>query len=115
VLLRVLGDHVLRLELSLRIHAELALGEVADVPEGSPDRVVRAEVALQGLGFGRRLHDHERLRHSRNHLFVMRGGGTANGRAASGRRVPASRLRSGMFRSGRLGGRWFPLRVLETR
>ena len=59
VALRVLGDLVHGLEAVLDVDAELALGQVPDVPEGSPDGVIGAQVLLDGLRLCRRFDDDE--------------------------------------------------------
>src|SRR3989449_11753833 len=53
------GD-VFRREAVLDVHAELALGEVADVAHRRFDGIAAAEVLPDGAGLGRRLHDDER-------------------------------------------------------
>ena len=63
----ILGDDVLGREAVVDVDAELALagviGQVADVPVGSQDTVIVAEVALDRPCLGGRLDDHEVLRH----------------------------------------------------
>ena len=62
-------DHVLRGEVVVDVHAELALagilGQVADVAVRGEDAVVVAQVALDGPGLGRGLDDDEVLWHGR--------------------------------------------------
>src|SRR6185436_5204619 len=68
LLASILGDHVLGREAVLDVDPELALagvlGEVADVTVGGQDTVIGAEVALDRPRLGRRLDDHQVLRHS---------------------------------------------------
>ena len=65
----VVGDDVLGGEVVVDVDAELALarvlGQVADVAVGGEDPVVGAEIALDRARLGRRLDDHEVLRHGR--------------------------------------------------
>ena len=65
----VLGDHVLGREAVLDVDPELALagvlGQVADVAVGGQDTVIGAEIALDRPRLGRRLDDHQVLRHRR--------------------------------------------------
>ena len=69
LLAAVVGDDVLGREVVVDVDAELALagvlGQVADVAVGGEDPVVVAEVALDRPRLGRRLDDHEVLRHGR--------------------------------------------------
>ena len=69
LLLAVVGDHVLRREVVVDVDPELALAgvlrQVPDVAIGGEDSVVVAQVALDRPRLGRRLHDHEVLRHGR--------------------------------------------------
>ena len=89
----VLGDHVLGREPVVDVDPELALagvlGQVADVAVRGEDAVIGAEVALDRPRLGRRLDDHQVLRH--------RGGsiGTAVLIARSiGHRRPSGRRRA---------------------
>ena len=52
---------VLRLEALLLVHAELGLGQVADVPHRGLDDVLRVQILLDRLDLGGRLHHHQRL------------------------------------------------------
>ena len=58
-------DDVLGLEAGLDVDAELALGQVADVPHRRDDLEVAAEVFVDRLRLRRRLDDHQSLRHVR--------------------------------------------------
>ena len=68
LLAAVLGDHVLGREAVVDVDAELALagvlGQVADVAVRGQDAVIGAEVALDRPRLGRRLDDHQVLRHA---------------------------------------------------
>ena len=60
----IVGDHVLGLEVVLDVDAQLVtarvLGQVAHVPVGSEDLVIRAEISLDRARLGRRL-DHDQV------------------------------------------------------
>ena len=58
-LLFALDDVVLRLEAVVDVHAHLALGQVLDVAHRGLHRVTGAQVLLDGLGLGGRLHHHQ--------------------------------------------------------
>ena len=89
--------HLVGLELVLDVHAEVALGQVADVAVRGPDGVVGAQVLLDGLRLGRRLDDHQRLRHT-SITSVSRGvEGPAPPRGTSRRRVPAPAVNPGII------------------
>ncbi len=51
--------HVLRLEIVVDLDAQLLLGKIAQVADGGADAVASSEVLTNGLGLGRRLHNHE--------------------------------------------------------
>ena len=62
------GDHlVVRFESLLRVHAQLALGQVLDVSDARFDDVLATQVLLDRFGFGGRLDDDERFF---CHLFI---------------------------------------------
>jgi hypothetical protein len=65
---------VLGLEVVVDLDAHAVLGEVPDVALAGRDRVVGAEVSLQGLRLGRRLDDHQLFRHTFS-SFYLRGFG----------------------------------------
>ena len=85
-LLLALDDLVLGLEAVLHVHAHLALGQVLDVAHGGLHRVAGAQVLLDGLRLGGRLHHHQVVRAlaplggSRLRLAVP-GGGLTTARA----------------------------------
>ena len=54
------GD-VLHLEIVIRIHAELGLGQIAHVPLRRRDLVPLAQEFFYGFRFGGRFHDHQFL------------------------------------------------------
>jgi hypothetical protein len=84
--LGVLGDLVDRVEPVVHVDAELALRQVPDVPEGSPDGVVAAQVLLDGLRLGGRFDDDEGSWHiERCFLFWLPSG---RGSVGEGLRVP---------------------------
>ena len=57
------GKHlVLRLEALLLVHAELGLGQIADVPHRGLDDVLRVQILLDRLDLRGRLHHHQRPR-----------------------------------------------------
>ena len=58
-LLLALDGLIVRLEAVLHIHAQLALGQIADVAHGRLDFIARTQIFADGLGLGRRLHDHK--------------------------------------------------------
>ena len=68
VFLRVLGHLVGHAEALLHVHAELALRQVPDMPEGSPDGIVVAQVLLDGLRLRRRFDDDEGSWHIEHRL-----------------------------------------------
>ena len=53
-------DVVDRLEVVVEVHAQFAFGQIPNVPHRSPYRIAGAEILLDGLGLGRRLHDDQR-------------------------------------------------------
>ncbi|MBS1226673.1 MAG: pyrB [Candidatus Aminicenantes bacterium] len=58
-LLLVRDDLVGRLEVVIDVDPQLLLGQVADMSHRGLDRVVRAEIVVDGLGLGRRFDDDE--------------------------------------------------------
>ena len=64
VLLGPVGHDVLHLEVLRHVDAELRFGQVADMPVGGPDQIVRAQVLLDGLRLGGRLDHDQCLRHT---------------------------------------------------
>ena len=56
-------DDVFGLEPGIDVHAELALGQIADVSHRRDDLEVAPQVFVDRLRLGRRLDDHQSLRH----------------------------------------------------
>ncbi len=57
-------------EILLHIHADLALGQVPDMAHGGLDLIARSQIFGNGLGLGRRLHDHQIVLRFRRHSVV---------------------------------------------
>ena len=104
LLAAVVGDDVLGREVVVDVDAELALagvlGQVADMAVGGEDAVVVAEIALDRPRLGRRLDDHEVLRHGREcstgsfaHPYLARERPADAPRTRSEGRVQTSRMR----------------------
>ena len=85
VLLRILGDLVGDLEPVVDVDAQIALGEVPDMPVRSPDGVVAAQVLLDRLGLGRRLDHDQCLAHDLLLPVVVGDGGPGTVAGASAR------------------------------
>jgi hypothetical protein len=64
VALGFLRDHVVRLEVVLEVHTELALRQVPDMSIGGTDGVVTAQVLLDRLRLGWRLDDDQGFWHT---------------------------------------------------
>ena len=58
-LLAARDDFVRRLEAIVDVHAELALGQIADVAHRRDDFVIAPEIFVDGLRLGRRFHHDE--------------------------------------------------------
>ena len=77
-------DLVLDPEIVLGIDAELGLGQIADMPVGGTDHVVRTQVLLDRFRLGRRLDHHECLAHTVD-SFTRKPGRRSNPRLGAGR------------------------------
>ena len=52
-----LDRHIFRLEIMLDIDAHFLFRQIAQMPHGGLDHIIRPEIFADGLGLGRRLHD----------------------------------------------------------